>query len=132
LGNRQAKDVWTSATGVVTTHFALDGENALADLNSSNQLQTRRLYLNSADSLFARLSSAGTAAWYLGDSMGTVRQMVDAAGVPSNTLTYDGFGKITTESNVPFGDRYQYTAREFDAESGLQFNRARYYDQAAG
>jgi RHS repeat-associated protein len=31
-----------------------------------------------------------------------------------------------------FVGRYQYTGREFDAETDLQYNRARYYDATTG
>src|SRR5262249_46214257 len=47
-------------------------------------------------------------------------------------ITYDSFGKVTSESNSSFGDRYKWTARELDSETGLQYNRARYYTQTAG
>jgi RHS repeat-associated protein len=39
---------------------------------------------------------------------------------------------VTSESNSPNGDRYAYTGRERDVETGLQYNRARYYDPATG
>src|SRR5260221_256898 len=40
---------------------------------------------------------------------------------------YDVFGNITAETNSAFSDRYKWTAREFDSEIGLQYNRAREY-----
>ena len=80
------------------THFALEGskvkQNAWqekasftntenwdiwADLDGSNNLKTRYVRGNAVDELFARVSSAGTAAWYYTDRMGSVRQMVDAS-----------------------------------------------------
>src|SRR5947209_14023582 len=50
------------------------------DLNGSNQLQMWRLYLDGVDQLFARISSTGTAAWYLSDRVGSVRDIVDGTG----------------------------------------------------
>ena len=47
-------------------------------------------------------------------------------------ITYDGFGNVLAETNPSFGDRYKFTAREFDSATGLQYNRARYYDPAIG
>src|SRR5262249_4219379 len=47
-------------------------------------------------------------------------------------VDYDAFGKITNETQPGNGDRWKYTAREFDGLSGLQFNRARYYDPPTG
>jgi RHS repeat-associated protein len=106
--------------------------NVWADLNSSNQLQTRYLRGDLVDQLFARISSAGTAAWYLTDIRGSVRGLTDNSGVLQDTISYDGFGRVTNESNASFGDRYKYTGRELDSETGLQYNRARYYDATKG
>ena len=47
-------------------------------------------------------------------------------------ITYDGYGNVLAETNPSFGDRYKFTAREFDSATGLQYNRARYYDPAIG
>ncbi len=131
FGNRLEKDVWTTNGGLTTTRFAYDGQDVWADLNSSNQLQTRYIRGDVVDQIFARVSSGGTAAWYLTDRQGSVRNLTDASGTLQDTLTYDGFGNAT-ESNSSFGDRYKYTAREFDSETGLQYNRARYYSPAIG
>src|SRR5262249_31544019 len=49
-----------------------------------------------------------------------------------DTITYDGFGNVTNETNSAVGDRWKFTGREFDSETGLQFNRARYLDQKTG
>jgi RHS repeat-associated protein len=37
-----------------------------------------------------------------------------------------------SNTNSSFTDRYQYTGREFDSVTGLQYNRARYYDPTVG
>jgi RHS repeat-associated protein len=103
-----------------------------ADLNGSNQLQTRYLHGDVVDQLFARIASRGTAAWYLTDRLGSVRNLVDASGAAQSHLDYDGFGKVTSESNPNFGDRWKWTGRERDGETGLQYNHDRYYDPAIG
>src|SRR6266849_1881547 len=61
-----------------------------------------------------------------------MRNLVDARGNLQDTMTYDGFGNLLTESNATFGDRYKYTGRQLDAETNLQYNRARYYDSNHG
>jgi RHS repeat-associated protein len=112
--------------------FAYDGQNAWADLDATNQLQTRRLYLNGVDELMARLSGDGTAAWYLTDRQGSVVGLTNGSGSIQDQISYDAFGSVTAETSPPFGDRYKYTAREWDAQVQLQENRHRYYDPAAG
>jgi RHS repeat-associated protein len=47
-------------------------------------------------------------------------------------MTYDPFGNVLSETNPSYGDRYKYTGRELDAETNLQYNRARYYDTVHG
>ena len=42
---------------------------------------------------------------------------------------YDAFGNAT---NPAFPTRYQFTGREFDSFTGLQFSRARFYDPKLG
>jgi RHS repeat-associated protein len=132
LGNRVEKDVWTSTGGLTVSRLGYDGQNVWVDLNGSNQLQMRRLYLDAVDSVFARVDSGGNAAWYLTDQLGSVRVVINSSDTNTDIVTYDAFGNVTAESNSTFGDRYKWTGREFDAESGFQYNRARCYASPVG
>src|SRR5262249_7789020 len=133
MGDRLEKDVWTSSSGTTTaSRFAYLDQNAWADLDGSSTLQTRRLYLNGVDQLFARISSSGTAASSLTDRLGSVRDIADNTGAVQDHISYDGFGSVSSESNSSVGDRYKWTARENDSETGLQYNRARFYDPKVG
>ena len=99
----------------------------------SNTLTTRRLYLDAIDAIVARIATTGgIVAWYLTDRLGSVRDLTDTTGAVQDTITYDGFGNVLSETNPSFGDRYKFTAREFDSATGLQYNRARYYDPTIG
>ena len=129
LGKRIEKDVWTGSTTV--TRFGYDGPEVWVDLTSGNALQTRYIYGDAVDELFARISSGGTAAWYLADRLGSVRDIVNGSGAVIDHIDYDGFGN-PTETQPANGDRYKWTGREFDAETGLQYNRARYFDAHTG
>jgi RHS repeat-associated protein len=112
--------------------FAYDGQNAWADLDGSGQLQDRHLYFAGVDQLAARLAGDGTVAWYLTDRQGSVVGLTDRGGSLVDQYQYDGFGGIISESDPSWGDRYTYTGREYDAATGLYYNRARYYDAATG
>src|SRR5206468_4002394 len=104
--------------------------NVWGDLNGTNQLQMRRLYLDGVDSVFARTSSGGTAAWYLPDHLGSIRDITDdSTGGVLDHIDYDAFGQAT-ETRSGNGDRYKWTGRELDSETNLQYNRARYYDSS--
>jgi RHS repeat-associated protein len=134
FGNRIEKAVDADGAGgggTTTTRFAYDGIEIWADLDGSSNLQTRYIKGDAIDQIFARISSGGTAAWYLTDRQGSVRNVVDASGNLIATLTYDGFGNLTSSEDSD-ADRYRFTGREWDSETGLQYNRARYYVAAVG
>lgn len=70
--------------------------------------------------------------WALTDHLGSVRDVVDSSGAVLNHIVYDAFGGVTSQTDESVVFRYGYTARELDAESGLQYNRARYLDSFTG
>jgi RHS repeat-associated protein len=132
FGDRIDQEVTANST-TTATHFAYDGDNAWADLSGTNVLQTRRLYLDAVDALFARISSGGTAAWYLTDRLGSLRDIANnTTGASIDHLDYDGYGNVTNETNTGNGDREKFTGREYDSVMKLQYNRGRYYDPAVG
>jgi RHS repeat-associated protein len=135
LGNRIEVDVDPDGAGMqgtTVTRYGYDGGNVWADLDGSNALVTRRLYLDGPDQVVARIAADGTAAWYLTDRQGSVRDLADGTGAVQEHVDYDGFGNIVTDTNASFGDRYKYTGRELDSATGLQYNRERYYDPVTG
>jgi RHS repeat-associated protein len=77
------------------------------------------------------LERDGQSYYYLTDGLGSVVKLVDSAGNVVNSYTYDSFGNIVNKTEgIP--NPYTYTAREYDAESGIYFYRTRYYDPQAG
>src|SRR5262245_9559762 len=58
--------------------------------------------------------------------------MVNASGTVLGRISYDGFGKIVSDTTGGSGDRHKYTGREWDSALALQYNRARYYDPTIG
>jgi RHS repeat-associated protein len=114
------------------TRFAYDGPNAWADLSSTNQLLTRRVYLDGMDQLVARISAGGVPAWYLTDRQGTVAALTDGAGHLVDQYQYDAFGNILSQLSAPWGDRYTYTAREYDSLTNRYYYRWRFEDALTG
>ncbi len=68
--------------------------------------------------------------WMMTDNQGTVRDLVNNAGIWIQHYTYDAYGQLTS------GDtsltRYLYAGREFDPTTGLEYNRERWYDPHMG
>ena len=147
FGNRTEKDVTISGTATVTK-FIMDGWknlnghlmgndnwDVLADLNSSGTMTTRYLRGNAVDQIFAELAYNGstfTADWTLTDIRGSVRDIINNAGTVQDSISYSAFGKITSETNSANRGRYAWSGRELDVETGLQYNRAHYYDSNTG
>jgi RHS repeat-associated protein len=61
-----------------------------------------------------------------------VRDVVDSQGNTLNHRVYDSFGNVTSQTNGAINFRFGYTGRELDAETGLYYYRARYYDPQTG
>jgi RHS repeat-associated protein len=114
------------------TWTAYDGINPYADFDADGQLSARYLHGPAVDWLLARSDARGATDWYLTDRLGSVRALADAQGAVIDRLDYDAFGNLSHESGPAHGDRFKFTGRELDAVTGLQSNRARYYDAAIG
>ncbi len=73
----------------------------------------------------------GTAHEVFADRLGSVIEVVEAAtGTVVSRQRFDSFGLRTATG--PLLQRYGFTGREHDAESGLIYYRARAYDPAVG
>jgi len=70
---------------------------------------------------------SSTTSYYEADGLGSVTSLSGGAGALAQTYTFDSFGKQTAASGS-LTNPFQYTARESDAETGLYYYRARYYD----
>ena len=64
-------------------------------------------------------------AYYVTDHLGTVVQTTNAAGAVSLSRDYDPYGNPIAGSTQ---SGYAFTGREWDAETGLYYYRARYQD----
>jgi RHS repeat-associated protein len=132
---RIAKTVDADGDGaaVVTTERYVYGANQNIDLifDEYGNVNHRYLFGNGVDQIEADESN-GNVLWALSDHLGSVRDVVDDSGTVLNHVVYDAFGGVTSQTNASVVFRYGYTARELDAESGLQYNRARYFDPAVG
>ncbi len=69
--------------------------------------------------------------YYHYDGLGSVVALTDENGDLIGRYVYDSFGNIVSEP-VGVDNRYTYTGREYDKDSGLYYYRARYYDAKVG
>ena len=87
------------------------------------------------DRLAAVQDSAGTHFYAASDELGSVRALAKRDGTWVRSTWYRPYGLVQQRDTAPTPQldlRYQWTGREYDAETGWYFHRARYYDPAAG
>ena len=113
-----------------TTNYLYSGPNLVEEVDQSGNLIARFTSGMSVDEQLSEFSS-GTASYYEADGLGSTTSLTSPAGALSNTYTYDSYGKLTASTGT-LANPFQYTAREADAETGLYYYRARYYDQNVG
>jgi RHS repeat-associated protein len=112
--------------------YIYDRDHIWLCFDGNNTLTNRYLYGPALDMALADERSPTTVRWMLTDNQGTVRDITNNVGAVQNHIRYDSFGRITSQTNANFSTRFNYTGREFDAETGLYFYRSRYYDPGVG
>jgi RHS repeat-associated protein len=78
-----------------------------------------------------QISGSGSPLFYHHDQLGSTRLLSNLSGHAVSAYAFDPYGNLaakTGNASTPLGYAGQYT----DAESGLQYLRARYYDPASG
>ena len=111
----------SSTNGI--TNYLYSGENAVADVDSSGAFIARYLQSGDVDQPLASAIATGTF-FFETDELGSVTSLSSAGGL-TDTYTYKPFG-ITTATGTN-SNRFRYTGREWDQETGLYYYRARYY-----
>jgi len=72
-----------------------------------------------------------TPSFYVYDGAGSVRQLANAAGAVTDTYEYDAFG-VTLSHTGTMPNNYMYRGEQYDADLGLYYLRARYYNSLTG
>jgi RHS repeat-associated protein len=113
-----------------TTVYLYDGNNIIEELDANGNPIGRYSQGPGIDRPLG-MTRAGVTSFYQQDTLGSITSLTSAAGAITDTYTYDAFGNLTASSgNTP--NPFRYTGREFDAETGLYYYRARYYDPTVG
>jgi RHS repeat-associated protein len=129
--------------GSLTTQFAYNGDGVrtsktvsgdtteyLLDLLATLPVvisDTEAVYLYGLDIIAQQQDER---LYYVHDGLGSVRQLLDTTGEIETNYAYDPFGVPLAGGEVY--NPYQYTGEAWDAEVGLLYLRARYYQPEAG
>ncbi|WNF56199.1 RHS repeat-associated core domain-containing protein [Pseudomonas sp. SG20052] len=120
-----------------TTEFFWQGDNLIAE--SSREHYRSYLYEPGSFRPLAMLDGKGPRKacpfYYQLDHLGTPQELTDFGGEIVWSAKYNAYGKVTRQT---FGGGEQleqplrFQGQYFDAESGLHYNRHRYYDPEVG
>jgi len=128
VSQRFAYDMWDPAKADSTGTSASD---IWATLSANNSLTTRQLQGDGIDQHLG-FAATGQTAWYLTDHLGSTRAVVNNSGTVADSIAYDAYGNITSESVPTSRPLYSWTGREFDVHTKLLYNRARFFDPHTG
>ncbi|MGF1486956.1 MAG: RHS repeat-associated core domain-containing protein [Prochloraceae cyanobacterium] len=134
LDRRLAKTVDLDGAGLqtaTTQRFIYQGDNIHLVFDGAGNLAQRFLFGPGVDQVLAQESN-NNVLWSLEDHLGSIRTIIDPTGTVLNQITYDSFGQIVNQTDPNLDFRFSYTGREFDSETQLYYNRARYYNPAIG
>jgi RHS repeat-associated protein len=113
-----------------TSNYLWDGDNLYAELDASGNRVVEYTYYPALDKPHsARRWSGGSSAmyYYATDYPGQVVGLINGSGELVNQYRYRPFGDLDA-ATVAVTNSLQFGAREVDVETGLYYQRARYYD----
>jgi RHS repeat-associated protein len=113
-----------------STNYLYDGLRDIEELDSSGNILARYTQGKRIDEPLAELRQ-NAASYYEQDGLGSVTSLSNSSGALTNTYSYDSFGRLTASTGT-ITNPFQYAGREFDQETGIYYNRARYLDQNVG
>ncbi|KLN52898.1 type VI secretion system tip protein TssI/VgrG [Variovorax paradoxus] len=79
-----------------------------------------------------QLAEAAQMAWYQCDHLGTPMELTDAGGKVVWSASYRAFGEARMGKAEARTNNIRFQGQYFDEESGLHYNRHRYYDPQTG
>jgi len=130
--------ITTLVEGVVED-FYYDGMQVMERRNGLGEWSVQYIYGIGIDEPLLMHKSDGSIYWYHQNALGNVMVMTDSVGdvvewyeydVYGAVMIYDSSNEVVERSLV--GNRYMFTGRRYDYETGLYFYRARYYHPILG
>ncbi len=151
-GNTTTPDPWQH------TSFVYDGMNLIESQTTGNISATATRRFVHGLGIDDHIAMNNGTAWhyYVQDRLGNVMALTDATGALSEAYLYQAYGGLTVvhpgangvidwgqddttnstwtgfETASAIGNPFYYTGQQFDANTGLYYYRARYYDPADG
>ena len=119
--------------GTTVVKYLYDGGHYLAEYDGSNNLLRKYLYGPCVDEPISMIDVEHDSAtyYYHFDGLGSVIALTNSSGTTAVLYEYSVYGQVAaSDPNHP--NRFMFTGREFDKETGLYYYRARYYNPEIG
>ena len=124
-----------SGTGVTAAVFLQDGDDEIAEYNTSGVVQRRFVPGPTVDDAIAMVPASGTTELFYTDHHGSVVATSDSSGnLIEGPLVYDSYGncylgtaQTTSCATLATGEPFKFTGQYYDAETGCYYYRARMY-----
>lgn len=113
--------VKNEVNGIVTYYIGKHYEKTV----QGSQQNERKYYFVGANRIAIREN--GTLTWLISDHLGSTSVSVNASGNLVSSLRYTAFGEVRAASGTTATD-YRYTGQRNEAEIGLYYYVARFYD----
>ena len=123
---RRIEKAFSENGTTTTTNYLYDGDDTVESVDQNGNEEAKYVQGLGIDEPLAQ-SSNGTVSYYEQDGLGSVTSLTNSAGAVASSYTYDSFGNVTASTGT-VSNPFQFTAREFDSETGFYYYRARYYD----
>lgn len=124
--------------GDTTANYYYDGLQLIEERNELDAVVATYVYGTWLDDILS-MTRNGNSYYYHHNAIGSVVAITNRAGAVVERYDYDAFGKFIIYNGVFAGrsssaiqNTFTFTGRQFDAETGLYYYRARYYDPAQG
>jgi RHS repeat-associated protein len=134
LGRRIVKRVYSSVTGGTVGYLRMvyRGSNVSFETDSAGTMGLRYTWGPGTDNLLAIQDAAGNHYYATTDRLGSVRSLAKRDGTWLLTRRWGPYGHLEAQDASGAFTwsaqlRYGWTGREYDAETGLYYLRARYY-----
>jgi RHS repeat-associated protein len=127
---RRVQKAFTVNSVTTTTNYLYDGANIIEELDQNGNSVARYTYDQAIDEPLAMVRNA-VISFFERDGLGSNTSLTNSSGEITDTYTFDSFGNSIASAGTTTNP-FRYTGREYDAETGLYYVRARYYDSSTG
>jgi RHS repeat-associated protein len=120
--------------GTPQVKYVYDGDHIIAEYNSAGTLLRKYVHGPCTDEPICMIETTGGYAgthYYHYDALGSVVAMTNSAGNVTQLYEYSVYGQVAA-SDADHPNRFMFTGREFDKDTGLYYYRARYYHPEIG